>query len=227
MKKSNLQRIAALTIFATILLIPAIKPTQTLAQEEPQLDTDAVNEVGLKVVFHFTEADEIVNTFKIFDSVSSGLSSGFDKTKAPIFRLEGVIGWDKPILYKAIDTTFTVGRVGATNAFNEFEVDVKFQRGEETYRQFSYSDCRIKNYNVFTEYDKEESYNQKTDFAYVDRIDFECSGFALGNPTYQKMMKDMLDETNQELLKNMNNDNKLDQIKSKEVTKAEARFSYR
>ncbi|MGI0082050.1 MAG: hypothetical protein ACREAF_00925 [Nitrosopumilaceae archaeon] len=227
MKKSNLQKIAALTIFATILLIPAIKPTQTLAQEEPQLDTDSVNEVGLKVIFHFREADEIVNSFKVIDTVSSGLSSGFDRTKQPTFRLEGVIGWDKPLLYKAIDTTSVVGDDVRTNDWNEFEVDVKFQRGEQTYRQFSYIDCRVKNYNVFTEYDKEESYNQKTDFAYIDRIDFECRGFSLVNPTYDKIMKDRVDETTQELLKNMNKDSKLDNAKSKEIAKAEAKFSYR
>ncbi|MGH9998519.1 MAG: hypothetical protein ACRD90_01480, partial [Nitrosopumilaceae archaeon] len=71
------------------------------------------------------------------------------------------------------------------------------------FRQFSYGDCQIKNYNVYTEYDKEETYNAKTKFVYLDRIEFDCRGFALGNPTYDKMLQDQKAEKISEALKNL------------------------
>lgn len=157
------------------------------SDEEPKMDTDSVNEVGLRAIFQFREGVEVVHTFKVFDT----MSSGFDRTKPLTFKLEGVIGWDRPILYKAIDTTFNLGK-NSQHDYSEFDVDIIFQRGEKPYRQFAYTDCQIKNYNVYTEYDKEETYNAKTDFVYLDRIEFECRGFTLGNPTYEQMQKDQI-----------------------------------
>ena len=194
--KTRLQTIVALSIIATIL-IPASQVTTTFAQE-PKLETDSVNDVTLRTVFHFREATEIVYTFKRFDT----LSSGFDRTKAPTFRLEGVIGWDKPLLYKAIDTSFILGKT-VQHDYSEFDVDVIFQRGDQQFRQFSYGDCQIKNYNVYTEYDREETYNGKTKFVYLDSIDFDCRGFALGNPIYEKMLQDQKAEKTSEAMKNI------------------------
>lgn len=197
MRKINLQRIVVMGIITSILLVPAGQITETFA-EEPKLDTDSVNEVSLRTIFYFREGTETVNSFKLFDT----MSSGFDRTKALTFKLEGVIGWDKPILYKAIDTTYIHGK-NAPHDYSEFDVDVIFQRGEQAYRQFTYSDCQIKNYNVYTEYDKEETYNAKTDFVYLDKIEFDCRGFAMSNPTYDKMLQDKQTEKNAEALKNI------------------------
>lgn len=195
--KTNLQKLVIMSFFATLLLIPAAQVTKTLA-EEPKLDTDSVNDVTLRTVFHFREATETVYSFKVFDT----LSSGFDRTKPLNFRLEGVIGWDKPLLYKAIDRSFNLGRT-VQHDDSEFDVDVIFQRGDQPFRKFSYGDCQIKNYNVYTEYDREETYNGKTDFVYLDRIDFDCRGFALGNPIYEKMLQDQKAEKTSEALKNI------------------------
>ncbi|HSF28284.1 MAG TPA: hypothetical protein VLA53_04605 [Nitrosopumilaceae archaeon] len=184
MIKTNLQRIVVMSFIASILLAPAGQVTKTFG-DEPKLDTDSVNDISLLAVFHFREATETINTFKLFDT----LSSGFDRTKPLAFKLEGVIGWDRPLLYKAIDTTFVLGK-NVGQDYSEFDVDVIFQRGDQPFRQFSYGDCQIKNYNVYTEYDKEETFNGKTDFVYLDRIEFDCRGFALGNPTYDKMLQD-------------------------------------
>lgn len=194
--KPNLQRIVALFIIASIL-VPASQVTTIFAQE-PKLETDSVNDVTLRAVFHFREATEIVYTFKFFDT----MSSGFDRTKAPTFRLEGVIGWDKPLLYRAIDTSFNLGRT-IQHDYSKFDADVIFQRGDQPFRQFSYGDCQIKNYNVYTEYDREETYNGKTKFVYLDRIDFDCRGFALGNPIYEKMLQDQKAEKTSEAMKNI------------------------
>lgn len=197
MRKTNLQRIVVMSFIASILLVPASQVTKTFG-DEPKIETDSVNDITLQSVFHFREGTEYINTFKNFDT----LSSGFDRTKPLSFKLEGVIGWDRPLLYHAIDQTFEQGRVGNLD-YSEFDVDVIFQHGDQPFRQFSYGDCQIKNYNVYTEYDKEETYNAKTKFVYLDRIDFDCRGFALGNPTYEKMLQDKKAEKTAEYLKNL------------------------
>ncbi|MGQ0794678.1 MAG: hypothetical protein ACT4N5_00635 [Nitrosopumilaceae archaeon] len=193
--KTNFQRIVAMGIIATIL-ISAAQVTNSFAQEETE--TDSVNDVTLKTIFHFREAKETVYTFKLFDTQSSG----FDRTKPLTFRLEGVIGWDKPMLYKAIDTSFIVGKT-VQHDYSEFDVDVIFQHRDQQLRKFSYGDCQIKNYNVYTEYDREETYNAKTKFVYLDRIDFECRGFELRNPTYDELIKQQKAEKSTDALKSV------------------------
>ncbi|HXV38870.1 MAG TPA: hypothetical protein VD699_04795 [Nitrosopumilaceae archaeon] len=195
--KTNLQRIVAMNFIALILLVPAGQVTKTFG-DESKIETGSVNDITLKTAFHFREGTEYINTFKNFDT----MSSGFDRTKPLSFKLEGVIGWDRPILYHAIDQTFEQGKIGNLD-YSEFDVDVIFQHGDQSFRQFSYGDCQIKNYNVYTEYDKEETYNEKTKFVYLDRIEFDCRGFALGNPTYEKMLQDKKAEKISEALKNI------------------------
>jgi hypothetical protein len=194
--KSNLQRIVVISIVVSVLAL-ASQLTTVFAQEQ-KIETDSVNDVTLRVIFHFREANETVYTFKLFDT----MSSGFDRTKAPTFRLEGIIGWDKPLLYKAIDTSFVVGK-SVQHDYSEFDVDVIFQNGSQPFRQFSYGDCQIKNYNVYTEYDKEETYNGRTKFVYLDRIDFDCRGFSLGNPIYQKMLDDQKAQKSADAMKSI------------------------
>jgi len=197
MNKTNLQRIAVMGFIASILLIPASQVTKTFGDEVTS-QTDSVNDITLQTIFHFREGTEIINTFKNFDT----LSSGFDRTKPLAFKLEGVIGWDRPILYHAIDQTFEQGKIGNLG-YSEFDVDVIFRHGDQPFRQFSYGDCQIKNYNVYTEYDREETYNGKTKFVYLDRIEFDCRGFALGNPTYDKMLQDQKAEKISEAMKTL------------------------
>jgi hypothetical protein len=197
MIKTNLQRIVVMSFIASILLVPAGQVTKTFA-DEPIADTDSVNDINLRTIFHFGDETETINTFKLFDT----LSSGFDRTKPLAFRLDGVIGWDRPLLYKAIDTTYIQGRnIGQDES--KFKVEVIFQHGEQPFRQFTYSDCQVKNYNVYTEYDKEETFNGKTDFVYLDRIEFDCRGLDLGNPTYLKMLQDQRAEKIAEAMKNV------------------------
>ena len=194
--KSNLKRITALFIIISILV--SASQVTTIFAQEPNLETDSVNDVTLRAVFHFREATETVYTFKNFDT----MSSGFDRTKAPTFKLEGVIGWDRPLLYNAIDMSFNLGRT-VQHEYSQFDVDVIFQHGDQPFRQFSYGDCQIKNYNVYTDYDREETYNGKTKFVYLDKIEFDCRGFALGNPVYEKMLQDQKAEKVSEAMKNI------------------------
>lgn len=198
MNTTNILRIGTIALIASILMIPIGQRTQTFAEEKIK-ESDSVNDVSLLAVFHFRERNETVETFKVFDTQSSG----FDRTKGVTFRLEGVIGGDRPLLYKAIDKTFEFGR-NVNNDFSEFDVDVIFHNDSSAYRKFLYSDCQIRNYNVFTEFDKEETYQGKTKFAYIDKIEFECRGFKLSNPSYEKMIREEIEMKTAELMKSIN-----------------------
>lgn len=195
--KRLFQRTILLMAVVAIFWMPVGQQAQTNA-EETKLVTNSVNDIELQIVFHFREADEIVDTFKVFDT----LSSGFDRTKGVTFMLEGVVGGDRPILYKAIDETFYHGK-NVQHYFSEFDVDVILHQGEQQYRKITYSDCQIKNYNVFTEFDKEETFSEKTKFAIVDKIEFDCRGFALGNPSYEKILEEQKAERMAKDLENL------------------------
>lgn len=200
-KPKNILRIAVLPLIATILLIPAGQQTQTFAEEKK---STSVNDVELHAIFYFRERNEVVDTFKLFDT----LSSGFDRTKSLNFKLEGIVGGDKPMLYKAVDTTFNHGR-NQNHEYSEFDVDVIFQHKGQPYRQLTYSDCQVKNYNIFTEFDKDKNYNGNSKWAYVDKFEFECRGFTPVNPAYEYMLKMENKQKTAEALKN------LDRVKAK------------
>ncbi|HSD04881.1 MAG TPA: hypothetical protein VLB45_03910 [Nitrosopumilaceae archaeon] len=195
MKKSTLQRFVAIAMIASVLWIPTGYATKTFADEEPVLDTDSVNEVGLRVAFHFREATEDVNTFKNFKPFSQTATvtsttvttSGFDTLKSvPKFVLEKVVGWDTPYLYHAVDESHKWGKT-FPHDYSEFDVDVTFQRGGAAFRQLFYTDCQVTDYYIYTDFDKEETYNAKTDFVYLDSFTFECRGVNYGNPVYDQI----------------------------------------
>ena len=211
----TIQRIIAISIAVTILLVPTLQ-TKVLAAE-PTLETDTANAVSIKAVFHFREGDETVNSFKIFDT----LSSGFDRTKALTFFVEGVIGWDRPLLYKAIGDFYTYGK-NVQYENSEFDVDIIFARANEPYRQLRYSDCQVKAYDVFTEAKPEKAFSGNTAsnrFAYVDKITFDCRGFEPSNPVYQKMLQHNVDEKTAEARANLSH--VMEIKKSAESMKAE------
>ena len=196
------KRIAVIAIMASILLVPAIHAK--VFADEPTLDTDGAEAVNLKAVFHFRDGVETVSTFKIFDT----LNSGFDRKKALSFFLEGVIGWDRPLLYNAIGDFYQYGYNGQyQNA--EFDVDIIFQRANDPLRELQYSDCRVKAYDVFTEAKAEKAFSGNTAsnrFAYVDKVTFDCRGFAPQNPVYQKMIKAKETLATEEVRKNLNHE---------------------
>lgn len=183
MNVTNVLRIGAIALVASILMISLGQTTQTFAEEKKtEKKSTAVNDIELVAVFHFGQKVETIKTFALFDT----MSSGFDRSKPLNFKLEGIVGSDRPLLYRTVDMTFKHGKNFQDN-FSEFNVDVIFQNGEKKHRQFTYTSCQIKNYNMFTEYDKDKNYNGNSKWAYVDKFEFECRGFQLGNPAYDRM----------------------------------------
>ncbi|MFB5647510.1 MAG: hypothetical protein ACE5RO_05160, partial [Candidatus Nitrosomaritimum yanchengensis] len=103
----------------------------------------------------------------------------------PSFELTGVVG-DFPMLYKHVDDNLSLtSTTGANNFIDLFNVDVKLVDGEKAIRGFDYVDCRVTDYVVHTQRDKEESYFKG--FALSNTFSFECQGYHPNNPVYDAM----------------------------------------
>lgn len=153
-------------ISVAILVSTIILLTQnTSAQPEPN-PTNSVDDVKLEVTFQFPEGDEIVNSFSVFDQLG-----GYDKLTLPIFSLEGITGQDKSMIYDWVDKEYHQ-QIGN----KRFNVNVVLSDGNFK-NSYLYEDCLIQNYYVTTLYDKNKTYQNMSEFAYVDHFEFECSGF--------------------------------------------------
>ena len=189
---------------ASILVVSAGQVPKIFAAE-PEIVTDAAGGLSLKTVFHFVEGDESIGTFKVFGTETSG----FDRKRPLSFKLEGIIGYDRPLLYQAINDYFEYG-LNSKTQFSEFDVDIIFSKGVEPYRSITYGDCQVKSYDVLTLTDAEESYSGGTKFAYIDSIRFDCRGFAPHNPVYEKLLDAKTQRATESALKN---------LEPKEITK--------
>jgi len=104
----------------------------------------------------------------------------------PTFELEGIVG-DYPFLYKRVDDNLKIQGVSGANIMTElFDVDVNLVNGEIV-RGFNYSKCRVVDYVVASDMNKEESYI-KGKFALENTFDFECQGYHPNNPMYDVML---------------------------------------
>jgi len=135
---------------------------------------------GPKVVATFTYDNGVeVIYFPIFDQGLVLVKSN------PIFELEGIIG-EFPMLYNAVDDNLSLtSTTGVSNFLDLFQVDIELIQGEEVIRGFNYVDCRVTDYVVKTQRDKEESYFKG--FALSNTFDFECQGYHANDPIYDAM----------------------------------------
>jgi hypothetical protein len=105
----------------------------------------------------------------------------------PEFQLEGMIG-DSPLLYKQVDREIRFNEVTGITPFDEpFDVDVNLQEDDKTIRGFSYSDCRIIDYQVATQQGNEEGFFFW--FALDNTFEFECRGYHPYNPGYDELFE--------------------------------------
>lgn len=158
----------AVGMFFSFLLIYAL-PTTTFA-ESLESEINSVNNISLRAVFHFRAGDEEVTTFKVFNQLG-----GYDKTTSPKFELHGIVDGSKQLLHEATDAIYH--NPFGTSQYSEFDVDIYLSDDAATNTSFNYQKCDIKDYFVETLFDKEETYNGKTKFAYVEHFEIECSGY--------------------------------------------------
>ena len=106
------------------------------------------------------------------------------------------------MLYEAVNENLAItSTTGANNFLNLFQIDVELFNGEKALRGFNYVDCRVIDYNVKTQRDKEESYFKG--FALSNTFEFECQGYHPNNPIYDAMFNnyDSVESTSSKDLK--------------------------
>ena len=104
---------------------------------------------------------------------------------SPSFELEGIVG-DFPMLYKHVDDNLALtSTTGANNFLDLFNVDVDLVNDEGIVRGFNYVDCRVTDYVVESQRDKEDGYFKG--FALSNIFEFECMGYHPNNPVYDAM----------------------------------------
>ena len=135
----------------------------------------------------FGQNDVLIATENVFidDKATTENEEFTKKSKYPSFELRGVVG-DYPMLYKITDDNRSILGVSGTQLRTLFDVDVNIVKDDEIIRSFTYSNCRVIDYEIHTDNDKEESYI-KDKFALINIFDFECQGYHPGNPVYDAM----------------------------------------
>ena len=128
--------------------------------------------------FDFNNARETIN-FPIFKQ-SDVLSRA-----NPTFELQGIVG-DYPLLYKRVDNAAKVSQTQGASMLRElFDVDVSLMYDEVKVREFSYTKCRVTDYVVKTETNKEETYFKG--HALSNKFNFECNGYNPSDLIYDAM----------------------------------------
>ena len=135
------------------------------------------------VEFEFDKGTEIVE-FPIFE-----LTSGYEESEdnvTPSFEVIGTVS-NHPLLTEAIERSRLVK--GIANGVNvDFEASVKFVSGDDLLRQLDFKDCRVDEYVIQTQFDKEEGFTGKRGFAHVEEIGVECIGLSGVNPYYDDLI---------------------------------------
>ena len=103
----------------------------------------------------------------------------------PTFTLEGLVD-NTPLLYAAVDENLSIQSQSGTNpALELFQADVELMVDNKVVRIFNYVDCRVTDYAIESDRDKEDGYFKG--FALANTFDFDCLGYHPNNPTYDAM----------------------------------------
>jgi len=129
--------------------------------------------------FDFSGAKATIN-FPMFEQ------SGILSRANPSFTLEGIVG-DYPLLYKRVDDATKINQMvkGSSTLYEFFNVDVTLKYDENTIREFSYTKCRVTDYVVKSQTNKEETYFKGN--ALSNKFSFECQGYHPYDPMYAAM----------------------------------------
>jgi len=129
--------------------------------------------------FDFNGARETIN-FPLFEQ------SNILSKSNPTFELEGIVG-DYPLLYKRVDEAAKNSQRNTGISFGQelFDVDVTLTYDEIGVRGFSYTHCRVVDYVVETQTNKEETYFKG--HALSNTFKFECQGYNPNDPIYNAM----------------------------------------
>jgi len=165
-KSNNIVVVGLLAIIVTILLTTTLQQTTTLAQSIE----DSVNDVSLRVVFHFSDGEEEVNTFKVYKQLG-----GYGISLTPKFMLAGIVDGGHPLLYREAHTHHH--KSGDPQIARDFDVAVYLSDGSLTDVHFLYGSCDILDYYIETGEDPNvRVWNGLAKFPHVEHFVFECNG---------------------------------------------------
>jgi hypothetical protein len=138
---------------------------------------------GIHAISEFRFHD---NTIEIIDFPIFKQDQVLSKLE-PTFRLMGLVG-DYPLLYKQVDIAAKNNQdIGVSLADELFDVDVNLMKEDKKIREFSYSKCRVVDYEVATQQGNEEGFFFW--FALENTFEFECSGYHPKNPSYDTTLE--------------------------------------
>ena len=152
--------------------------TTFVSNKQPMHEFPTVNDVHAVATFTFANGQEIID-FPLFEQSNILVRSN------PTFELKGIVS-NSPLLYHAVDENLKLQSLsGANLSLDLFQVDVDLMVGNEVVRGFNYTNCRVTDYVIESERDKEDGYFKG--FALENTFEFECLGFHPNNPVYDLM----------------------------------------
>ena len=168
--------------------------TTYISNEQPNHEFPTTGDVHAVATFTFASGQEVID-FPNFDQGdilglrtadnqdNDGVSRQF--STIPTFELTGIVG-NTPMLYDIVDKNLKLqGQTGSHQNLDLFSVDIELMVGDDVVRGFNYNECRVTDYVVKSQRDKEESYFKG--FALSNTFDFECQGYHPNNPIYDAM----------------------------------------
>lgn len=183
---------------ASIAMVVGLSQTQpTTAQSKPLGNNVYVFAEGVypQVTFEFREAT-VTYDFQGYTQVTGlfdNRNNGVLRVSQPEFKLERIVG-DTPYLHRAVDQSWQYnGRATAIEyPYRLFDITVEFMQGGQSIRTLEYGDCSIKDYQIRTEFDKEEGYTTggKTGFAVLETYTIVCNGYNPVATTYDAMIEE-------------------------------------
>ena len=181
----RISEIAIICIIATILLIPqgmvtnvdaARKEPYNISKNPPMISRgDTFADLQIRAVFHFSQGTSIVDSFHIFLQHPGG----YDFSGTNSFQLTGGVTPDKMMLYHVADNSHHLRHDDhAASLYKDFDIEVMLMNEENTYRHFSYTDCDVKDYNIITLFDNEETFSKnELKFVVADVFEFQCEDY--------------------------------------------------
>ena len=171
-------------------LTPLNESYSALLKEYPNSKTTFLENTQSNEGLHMADGVRVMGTFTYNNGIENLEFPIFRQVKVldtanPTFELEGIVG-DYPLLYKKVDENLKLQSVSGANPMIElFDIDLNLVNGE-IIRGFNYSNCRVIDYDIGSDMNKEETYIKGT-FALENTFEFECQGYHPNNPLYDAM----------------------------------------
>ena len=187
--------IFTLALALSVTTLSVLGQSQIFAQETDEKQFTKASNIDIHTVFSFSDGVEESNSFQAYNQMS-----GFNKNiESPTFKLQGVVDFDRPILYEATDIIYQRGITNTQHNYGQFDVDIYLKKDGITLRHFHYTSCTVADYKVSTLFDKEEGWNTSKGFATIDEFEFKCIGYSPNNPLYDLMKTTYKAETQSSL----------------------------